>query len=896
MMRKFFAIGLVLAIAGMIALEPQNTTEAQVDSETVLVRLVHGVPLADEVDIYADGALVAAGVGFAEATPHIAFPSGQHTFAIRGAGDAVDAEPVHEGSISLQATSNGFRHATIVIQGDSEGATSLGVYEDLLSPVRLGNSRFHAIHAIAGLDPVDIVTTSGGTLLPAVTFNGTEGGTIDPPVISFELLAVPTGGTVEDALVEIGQVNLNTGLLTTVLLLGTPDEPTSLVLQAPTLPDPGVDTVLTSIAHGSIDAPVVDIYADEVIIWRNLEPGSVTPHVPMPAGDVALAVREAGTPGNSEAAFEGDVNISSATGAATLTALGSLTEGDFSFSIQSDDIGSIDPESARVVVINTNSEGPTTVEVGEETVADGLSAFTTSEPVDVEKGVYTVSGSVDSADGPVSFELTEQEFAGGTYNTILVYLTDDASLDVNSTRVNVTTASLPGSSGEVVVAAEPTAAVTEEVPAIEETPAAPTIEATVPPATTPESTTPPPPPPAATTIAPPDTGNQLLGLVNLNAGANLQCREYPAPTAFSLGLIPNGTTVLINGYAGPDDPEEGQLEFVPYPEGQFDEPTLAEDFEEIWLNINWNSETGGINCWSRADFFRMSYRNRAITEVEDFFALELVEIFPRIIRPIPANYPGGVTDETAIIVPPTPPRQDPVATVELDTDVSLHLRRLPDTDAESLALIPNGAQMFALERTEVAVIEDVGEPDVPDWLFVEYTNENGETFNGWVSAQYITLSFQGRAYAVENLPEADEIEVGGRIVVENALPPSTAPSAATAAPPPASTTGLLGQVININVGSNLNLRDQPNAQARVIASIPANSQMLVLGRSAIGDWLNVRYEIAGEGTFIGWVSANFVQVTRNGTPVTIQDVNVIETGNIAPPTTEATEEPTEPAS
>jgi uncharacterized protein YgiM (DUF1202 family) len=109
---------------------------------------------------------------------------------------------------------------------------------------------------------------------------------------------------------------------------------------------------------------------------------------------------------------------------------------------------------------------------------------------------------------------------------------------------------------------------------------------------------------------------------------------------------------------------------------------------------------------------------------------------------------------------------------------------------------------------------------------------------------------------------------------------------------------LIGQVVNINVGSNLNLRDQPNSQARVIASVPANSQMLVLGRNAAGDWLNVRYEIAGEGTFVGWVSSNFVEVTRSGSPVAIQDLTVIETGNIAPaqPTTEATEEATEPAS
>jgi hypothetical protein len=82
-------------------------------------------------------------------------------------------------------------------------------------------------------------------------------------------------------------------------------------------------------------------------------------------------------------------------------------------------------------------------------------------------------------------------------------------------------------------------------------------------------------------------------------------------------------------------------------------------------------------------------------------------------------------------------------------------------------------------------------------------------------------------------------------------------------------------LINLNVGANLNLRDDTSTDARVVASIPANSQIIVLGRNGSGAWLNVRYEIAGGDVFEGWVSSSFVEVRRNDRLVSIGDLPIL---------------------
>ena len=873
MFRKFLPIVVTLALimTSVIALDPLGVSQpahsmAQDDS-TVLLRLVHAVPGAGAVDLYSDGNLIAPNFEFATATPHLAFPTGDHVLAIRGAGDDPSGPAIHEQTVSLIAASSGYRQATIVMQADAEGAVQFSQYVDDLTPKGLGGSRVHAINAVGDLNAVDFLISNGAPLLENVSFN-VPGGTIDPPVGTYELVVAPNGGGVEAAIFEIGEVSLDTNTLYTIVLLEDA-ELEALVLSQPMFADPNADTVLTAFAHASFDAPVVDVYADDVLILKDFAPGTVTQHLPIPAGDISLAIREAGTPANSEPAYEQTVSLESFSGAATIAAIGSLSESTFSFSFHDDDILSIASDQARIVVLNSSTSGPASLSIDKEKpIVDGLGSFTTSDVMDIPAGIYTLSGTVDGENGPESFEVGNQAFVGGTYYTVVVGLTDEAVVASNGTPISADGLSLPGAEiGVAVVSAPNTDDDTSDDGAGDDnTDTTAQLTPTVVPVTEVPPTQAPPP----VVTVPPATAQQniVFGVVNLNSGVNLQCREYPTPLAFSLGLVPNGTEVLVRGWAGPPDLDDGE-EITPVEEGSFETPHEAEEFSDVWLNIDWTSaDSGTIRCWTRADFIVMNFRNRGLFTPQSFFDLADVAVFPSIVEEIPYNYPGGGVDPNAVISPPTPARNDPIGMVIVDAGVSLHLRRMPDTASESLALMPNGSEMFVLGRTTTTVSTDIGQPSVPDWLYVEFTDAGGTTTTGWVSAQYVVLTQFGRSITSDDIQLVDEVLSGELLVEGVALPPSTNTTDTGSA------TEYLGQIVFINIGANLNMRDMPAADALVLAAIPANSQLGVLGRNGDGTWLNIRFEIAGEGVFIGWASSQFIEVTRNGQAVEVIDLPI----------------------
>ena len=84
-----------------------------------------------------------------------------------------------------------------------------------------------------------------------------------------------------------------------------------------------------------------------------------------------------------------------------------------------------------------------------------------------------------------------------------------------------------------------------------------------------------------------------------------------------------------------------------------------------------------------------------------------------------------------------------VATVALDPGANLNLRRTPDVNAEVLAQIPSGTRVIVTERTSDG-----------QWLNATY-----EGTSGWIAAQtdtavFVTLSFNGAPYDINDVPVA----------------------------------------------------------------------------------------------------------------------------------------------
>ena len=97
-------------------------------------------------------------------------------------------------------------------------------------------------------------------------------------------------------------LNFNTGLLYTVVIAGDATRCRVPLPMKHLLAASSPDEVLTRIGHGSFDAPAIDIYTEDgtKIIVGAYNPVKLHLTLRLPSGDLGLAIREAGSPPNSE--------------------------------------------------------------------------------------------------------------------------------------------------------------------------------------------------------------------------------------------------------------------------------------------------------------------------------------------------------------------------------------------------------------------------------------------------------------------------------------------------------------------------------------------------------------------------------------------------------------------
>jgi hypothetical protein len=861
--------GLLLAAILLALVGPANIKQAQAQEGLSRVRFLHAVPGAPSVDVYLDGKLVASNLGFGRVTPHLSVPGGDHQVTLRQTGLGMDAAPLIEVAVPL-APSFAF---TVVAQG-APGAFEAALYEDILDELQPGMARLTAINTIADAPPLDVLTSEGGPLLQGINY-GMQFGTINIPTGTQDLVMVPAGGAPENAVAQIGTVSLQSGTLYTFVALGTLAGNTStLVITTPVNGTP--DSVRVRFADGSPDASAVDIYANDTLVVPSLGLGQMTGHIALSAGDYTLAARPAGAPAADPPVASASVTLSDP--AQTVVVLGQATDESLSIQVFPDDIANLTPDQARVAVINAVSGATATASLNDPAatlVAENLAADSQGTTAAVPVGEYMMTVSIRGTDNPVDVIVPATTYYGGMYFSVLVFGggPDAVPFDarVAGTEVNVTSGSLPvaqpvemaaapetpeptqeaAAPAETEVAVLPTEAVTEVAPppvATEAAPPAAETELVVVPTESSEIVAAQPTPPPAPTQAPAQPivpqPQGPTAYVELDPGANLQCRELPGATRRSLGLIPSGTTLTVIGRTGtPLVPDTGGN---PTPE-----PTPeVTSVEDLWLSVQWNPPSGGyLRCWVNAQYLRVEWKGKLLDTLDELW--ELPEE--------PFNQPGEVVG--ADIAPPTPLFNAVLATVELDPGVSLQLRRNPKTQAESLELVPAGAQLEVLGYAEVPSEGLVGQPSSPDWLFVRYRTENGGATIGWVSAQYVSISQLGRPVELTSLPLVDAGEAGYYEL------PGQAPQI------PVEQQDIVG-VVNLNPGANLNLRDRPTADARVVVGIPSGDAMILNGRNGDGSWVQVTYKSAA-GDLEGWVAAQYLTITRGGQPYDIKGMEIL---------------------
>src|SRR5690606_33829953 len=76
---------------------------------------------------------------------------------------------------------------------------------------------------------------------------------------------------------------------------------------------------------------------------------------------------------------------------------------------------------------------------------------------------------------------------------------------------------------------------------------------------------------------------------------------------------------------------------------------------------------------------------------------------------------------------------------------------------------------------------------------------------------------------------------------------------------------------DVRADVSLNLRRNPNESAEVIGKIPANTQLIIKGRTGDSLWLQTTFE--GQE---GWISSGFVVITFNGKSANVIDIPLAE--------------------
>jgi hypothetical protein len=608
--------------------------------------------------------------------------------------------------------------AALTLVASSTDPLGFQAFQDDLTPLTLGNSRLTAIHAIAGAPAVDVVLTDGRAVMPGLQYNQPY-GTLDLASQVYNVAVVPEGETVANAVVPSTVLPLNSGTSYMAVAYGTASDASILLLSASTLPDGAGGSI--RFVHGIPGAAAVDLYVNDVLVAPLLSfDGLSSDFIALPEGAHTVSVRFGG---ESDDLVSDSVEIADGD---LLTLIVAETDEGVGLQRFDDPVSSISKEEAILNIINTlstdnvvsaalaSAEVLSDVEAGESDSAILVPSQETLSAAIISEGDIASFDLLDTIYGGVYYTVLAVEGTGGAETVLLkpISLAQGAASAPGDQILNVET--VAEETEPAAVAAQPTVAPTVPAPAeTQETDATATPQMS-----------------DSLPTAVPPTANVPTAVVVLDPGANLHVRQYPSSTAFSLGLAPAGTVLEVVGRKGAPElgPEETpDPEATPYVDPAWLLTSDDQDLNpaETWLFVIYRPAEGGeIAGWVNALYLDVSdSRGRQ----------QRIALLPTV----PENRVGEAQQTAGQQTPTsTPIALDTVlATVLLDPGANLHLRRNASATAESLALIPSNAQVTVTGRTESG-----------EWLRVTYEGQQG-----WIAAQYVTLTFNGEPYESSEL-------------------------------------------------------------------------------------------------------------------------------------------------
>ncbi len=322
---------------------------------------------------------------------------------------------------------------------------------------------------------------------------------------------------------------------------------------------------------------------------------------------------------------------------------------------------------------------------------------------------------------------------------------------------------------------------------------------------------------------------------NLNPNANLNIRRTPDTLAEVLAQVPAGT--VLEAYL------------------------ILDDYS--WVYVTYQPAEGGeVTGWVSAEYVQFMFRGNAYYITSERFEELLQRSLLALSDGTERGSRSGVSG--AADTPSRASTEFFALVYNLNPNANLNLRRTPDTLAEVLAQLPPGT-----------IIEPVGLLDDYSWAFVIFRPETGGEISGWVATEFVQFVFRGQNY----FPVPDKIEEllqRSLLTLEDdtrrgEISAEAAAASGVATPDMSAFRNQYVGTVMIDPGANLHLRRTPNAVSESLALIPSGANMLVIGRTASAEWLQVEYDNAE-----GWVASAFVDLSMNARRVLLEDVPVVQ--------------------
>ncbi|MFZ4827959.1 MAG: DUF4397 domain-containing protein [Phototrophicaceae bacterium] len=373
----------------------------------------------------------------------------------------------------------------------------------------------------------------------------------------------------------------------------------------------------------------------------------------------------------------------------------------------------------------------------------------------------------------------------------------------------------------------------------------------------------------------PETLGRITAQVLIDAGANLQLRQYPSSESLSLGLAPAnaildvvgrvGVPVQLTGLYDPKLQEEIDNYVDPIGELVEDADLVAAD---TWLNVDYTTADGGkINAWVSAQYLVVTNELGEIQRLAD-------------LPPVPSNVYGEVIN--TVVTPPSEAELSGVSgrVINLDPGINLHIRRTPSGQGESIGLLSNGTvvefigfivpagtnvDLETLTEEEVQALVD--QANLAPWIYVRYTTPQGAVVSGWVAYQYVDLYWEGVFINAYKMQEEELLSFVEDTEIGEMGAGAIAPIVPTLDP---LRDAYIAEVV-LDPGANLQFRRTPSIYGESLGLLSSGTQMVALGRTVDEQWIQIDYQ--GQ---TGWVSSTFIRIRRNNASASITELEILD--------------------